>query len=72
MVLFLQLAEGVDDDTWLHHLRADDYSRWVRDAINDEELAAEIAGIEADESLDPIDSRIKVKAAIERRYTAPA
>jgi hydroxymethylpyrimidine pyrophosphatase-like HAD family hydrolase len=72
LVLFLQLAEGVDDGTWLYHLRAGDYSRWVRDAINDEELAAEIAGIEADKSLDPTESQMKVKAAIERRYTAPA
>ncbi len=72
LVLFLQLAEGVDDGTWLYHLRAGDYSRWVRDAINDEELADEIAGIETDESLDPTESRMKVKAAIERRYTAPA
>jgi hypothetical protein len=72
LVLFLQLAEGVDNGTWLYHLRAGDYSRWVRDAINDEELAAEIAGIEADKSLDPTESRMKVKAAIERRYTALA
>ena len=40
LILFLQLAEGVDDGTWLYHLHAGDYSRWVRDAINDEELAS--------------------------------
>jgi hypothetical protein len=72
LVLFLQLAEGVDDGTWLHHLRAGDYSRWVRDAINDQELAAEVAGIECDESLSASESQERVKAAIERRYTAPA
>ena len=27
LALFLQIAEGVDDPTWLHHLRAGDYSR---------------------------------------------
>ena len=72
LILFLQLAEGVDEDTWLYHLRSGDYSRWVGDAINDQELAAEIAAIEADEPLDAAQSRTKVKAAIERRYTVPA
>ena len=27
--LFLQIAAGVDDRTWLHHLRAGDYSAWI-------------------------------------------
>jgi hypothetical protein len=39
LLLFQQLAEGVDDATWLHHLRRGDYSRWFRDAIKDEALA---------------------------------
>ena len=39
--LFLQIAAGVDDRTWLHHLRAGDYSAWIRDAIKDEDLADE-------------------------------
>jgi hypothetical protein len=72
LILFLQLAEGVNDGTWLYHLRAGDYSRWIRDAINDQELAGEIAGIEADESPSAAESRKRVKVAIERRYTATA
>jgi hypothetical protein len=72
LVLFLQLAEGVDDASWLYHLRAGDYSRWIRDAINDQELAAEIGGIEADESLSASESRKRVKGVIECRYTSPA
>lgn len=43
---FLQIAEGVDDATWLFHLRAGDYSRWLTSVIKDEPLAAEIAAIE--------------------------
>src|SRR5207302_183527 len=31
--LFLQMAEGVDEETWLHHLRQGDYSRWFREVI---------------------------------------
>ena len=69
---FVQMASGVDDKTWLHHLRSGEYSRWFRDAIKDEDLAAEAAAIEADDALTARDSRIRFKEIIERRYTAPA
>ena len=49
--LFLQIAAGVDDRTWLHHLRAGDYSAWIRDAIKDEDLADEVAAVERDRGL---------------------
>ncbi|HRK96275.1 MAG TPA: HAD family hydrolase, partial [Rhodospirillales bacterium] len=45
--VFMQLAEGVDDETWLHHLRQGDYSRWFREAIKDQDLAREVAEAEA-------------------------
>jgi hypothetical protein len=35
----MRMADGVDDDTWLHHLQTNDYSRWVRETIKDEDLA---------------------------------
>ena len=70
--VFLQMAHGIDDGTWLYHLRAGDYSRWLGDSINDSELASEVAGIETDTALDADESRLRVKAAIERRYTGPA
>ncbi|MBO0762977.1 MAG: HAD-IIB family hydrolase [Hyphomicrobiaceae bacterium] len=69
---FLQMGEGVDDRTWLHHLRAGEYSRWFRNAIKDDDLAAEAAVIEADASLSPEESRARIKDIIDRRYTAPA
>ena len=71
LTLFIQIAGGVDDETWLHHLKAHDYSRWVREAIKDEELAAEIRHAE-DSGLDAFETRRRVREAIERRYTAPA
>jgi hypothetical protein len=74
LTLFLQIAEGVDDATWLHHLRSGDYSAWFHSAIKDDELAQEIAAIERDESLGSLDSsasRARVKEAVSRRYTAP-
>src|SRR5262249_39693261 len=48
LATFLQLAAGVDDETWLHHLREGAYSQWFRDAIKDDDLAAEAAAIEQD------------------------
>ena len=69
---FVKLADGVDDDTWLHHLRSGEYSRWFRENIKDPELAEEAARVEQDRSLDPRQSREKIREAIEHRYTAPA
>src|SRR3569623_1514966 len=34
LIIFMQLAEGVDEATWEYHLRCGDYSRWFRTAIN--------------------------------------
>jgi hydroxymethylpyrimidine pyrophosphatase-like HAD family hydrolase len=69
--LFLQIADGVDDDTWVHHLRQRDYSKWLRDAIKDEELAREAAAVE-EEDLSPDQSRARIREVIEQRYTLPA
>ena len=74
--LFLQTADGVDDETWLHHLRQRDYSRWIRQAVKDEDLADEVATVEnaaaAAPALSAGESRARVRAAVEARYTAPA
>src|SRR5262245_20483030 len=69
LVLFLQVADGVDDDTWRHHLERHDYSQWFREAIKDEELASEVAAIEARPGLDARESRDLVRTAISQRYT---
>lgn len=72
LMLFLQIAEGVDDDTWTWHLRHKDYSRWFRESIKDEELASEAGTVEEDGDLNPADSRAALREVIERRYTGPA
>jgi hydroxymethylpyrimidine pyrophosphatase-like HAD family hydrolase/energy-coupling factor transporter ATP-binding protein EcfA2 len=69
---FLQMAVGVDDKTWLHHLRAGEYSRWFRQAIKDDDLASEAQAVESDNSLSARDSRSRIKEMIDRRYTAPS
>ncbi|GAA2203993.1 HAD-IIB family hydrolase [Nonomuraea monospora] len=68
---FVELSEGVDDDTWLHHLRHGDYSRWIREQLGDAELADEVAAVE-EADLSPQDSRQRVADLIGARYTLPA
>jgi hydroxymethylpyrimidine pyrophosphatase-like HAD family hydrolase len=70
LMLFNQIAEGVDEGTWEHHRRAGDYSAWFRKVIKDEELAREAAGVESDDSIDAAESRKRIIAAVSRRYTA--
>ena len=72
LLIFLQMADGVDDETWLHHLRAGDYSKWFRDAIKDEDLADQAREIEEEMSLDAATTRASIKKLVEQRYTAPA
>jgi HAD superfamily hydrolase (TIGR01484 family) len=71
LVVFLQLAEGVDDETWLYHLRRGDYSRWFRGCIKDESLADEAAAVEAQAGSSVDESRARVRQTIEQRYTLP-
>jgi hydroxymethylpyrimidine pyrophosphatase-like HAD family hydrolase len=72
LILFLQLADGVDDATWLHHLRRGDYSRWFRDMIKDHALADDAAEIEKRPALSAAEGRALIRAAVESRYTLPA
>lgn len=72
LILFLELADGVDDETWEFHLRRGEYSRWVREAIKDPELAQQIEEIERRDGLDAGRSRQEVRRLIEAKYTLPA
>ncbi|MGL5508956.1 MAG: helicase HerA domain-containing protein, partial [Microcoleaceae cyanobacterium] len=72
LIMFIQLAEGVDDRTWLHHLQQQDYSNWLQNSIKDETLAKEVSQIEMTKPLSPSESRARIKSAIEKRYTLPA
>lgn len=72
LMMFVQIAEGIDDATWEHHLRRGDYSEWFRRQIRDKELADETAAVEADRSQPVEETRRRVIDAVRRRYTAPA
>jgi hypothetical protein len=70
LMIFLQMADGVDDGTWLHHLHRGDYTRWFRESIKDNDLAEEAEKVQ--DNADPVATRKQIRAIIERRYTAPA
>jgi hypothetical protein len=72
LAMFTQIAEGIDDETWLHHLRRGDYSQWIRDAIKDDEMAEEVGAIERASQMPARQSRIAVIDAVNRRYTSSA
>ena len=72
LVLFMQMAEGVDDATWLHHLHQGDYSRWIAEGIKDPHLADTVRIIEQQPALTAEQSRKRMREAIEEIYTIPA
>jgi hydroxymethylpyrimidine pyrophosphatase-like HAD family hydrolase len=68
LVRFCELAEGIDDATWAHHLRRGDYSRWIRETIKDPALADELAALERDGARSADGTRRAALEAIRRRY----
>jgi hydroxymethylpyrimidine pyrophosphatase-like HAD family hydrolase len=73
LITFLELAAGVDAQTWMHHLLRGDYSRWFRDVIGDRELADEAQAVEASakSERDAEATKRAIREAVLRRYTAP-
>ena len=69
LMMFLQIADGVDDATWDFHFGRGDYSKWFRSAIRDDDLADEAQEIEAEA---PEESREKIAEIVKARYTQPA
>jgi len=71
LMTFIQMAEGVDDETWLFHLHRKDYSKWFGDFVNDDDLALRTSQIE-DKEKDAGRSRQAIIQLIRERYTTPA
>ncbi len=69
---FLQIADGIDSDTWLFHLKRGDYSNWLRHSLKDDELADQVGQTEQDQSLPDRETRERIKQAVLDKYTAPA
>jgi len=71
LIVFAQIADGVDEETWLFHLRRGDYSRWFREAIKDKYLADQAERIEQRQDLHPAETRKLIRSLIDARYTLP-
>jgi hypothetical protein len=69
--IFCQIAEGIGEETWMFHLRRNDYSRWMRDVIKNRDLAAVVENIEKRLDLNAAQTRALIRAAVETRYTLP-
>ncbi|MGE4102081.1 MAG: HAD-IIB family hydrolase [Pirellulales bacterium] len=68
---FSQIADGIDEETWLFHLRRGDYSRWFRAGVKDKYLAEQAERIEQRQDLQPAETRKLIRSLIETRYTLP-
>lgn len=66
--LFVKLAEGIDDDTWLHHLRRGDYAEWFREKIQDSDLAALAERLKNEQDLPAAESRERIAELIRKLY----
>jgi len=72
LVIFSQIADGIDEPTWLYHLRRGDYSRWFQQSVRDRYLADQARRVEQRADLDPTETRKLIRGLIEARYTLPA
>ncbi|MFH0785421.1 MAG: HAD-IIB family hydrolase [Pseudomonadota bacterium] len=72
LMLFLQIGDGVDDETWRYHLLQGDVSRWFREGIKDENLASAAERVESLPNATAQESRALIRAAVEQDYTLPA
>ena len=68
LILFCQIVEGIDDETWFYHLQRNDFAHWFRDCINDDKLAdvAELAAMNSD--LNSVATKTQIQDAIHRNY----
>jgi hydroxymethylpyrimidine pyrophosphatase-like HAD family hydrolase len=71
LAIFSQIAEGIDEETWLYHLRRGDYSRWFRHAVKDRYLADQAERLERRTDLSSGETRDLMRRLIESRYTLP-
>jgi hypothetical protein len=67
---FIRMAEGVDDETWRHHLQSGDISKWFEEVLKDKELVEQVRCMERDERSTP-DAKKHLLEAIQAKYTVP-
>jgi HAD superfamily hydrolase (TIGR01484 family) len=72
LVVFTDLADGVDEDTWLYHWKRGDVSEWLRRCVKDDTLTDQVETLEREVHDDAGASRKAVRELIEQHYTLPA
>jgi hypothetical protein len=65
---FMQMAEGVDEETWAYHLKRGDYAGWFREKIQDQELTDFTEQLQHAKDISPQDSRQRVLEMIRNLY----
>ena len=70
--MFCHIGRGIDDETWLFHLRRGDYSRWIRESVRDKDLAKVVRQVEERCDHNLRDSRNRICDAIETKYSLSA
>lgn len=68
LTTFIRLAEGVDNETWCHHLRSGHLSEWFRWIVKDEQLADQVRSMEG-ENGSAQETRKRIIEAIRAEYT---
>lgn len=71
LAVFSHLAQGIDEETWMFHLRRGDYSRWFRHSIRDAQLAEDAERVEHRPDLAAWQTRQLICELIHARYTLP-
>ena len=66
--MFVHIAEGVDDDTWNYHLQKKEYTKWFKEALHDDDLAA--ISKEAEKKKNAADSKKLILDFITKKYMA--
>jgi HAD superfamily hydrolase (TIGR01484 family) len=72
LIVFTDLADGVDENTWLYHWQRGDVSDWLRHCVKDKSLTQQVEALEQEVPDDPGASRKAVRELIEQQYTLPA
>jgi hydroxymethylpyrimidine pyrophosphatase-like HAD family hydrolase/archaellum biogenesis ATPase FlaH len=69
LMIFSQIAEGLDEETWSYHLSRGDYSRWFKEQVKDLQLYDETRRIEKRKDLKSQDARKLILELIRARYS---
>ena len=67
LIMFVHIAEGIDDATWKFHLSNGDFINWFRNTVHDDELADIAQQTEKEKSAE--ESKKKILAFINEKYT---